>query len=323
MKSIYNKEIKERFLSTYDNEQTQNTIRNVFVKTYLTENTLEKDLFEQTLSEIGKSIENTNPHGSFVSRSIGRFISQYITWATENGLRQSNLNPLKGIEPSFYDKYVDKSKKIHYSIDEFHDLLEEMQNGQDQAFLYLMYMGIIGNSFSQIKELQFSDVDWDNNTVYVKERDEKIPVTPECIKYLDKAYKQNTYYTFNQKSREYAERELLPSNYVFKNIKSPRSREYEQIGQSVLYSRLISLKSEFALDYLTPNALKQSGMLYYASELYKENGKLEYEEFEKIGDRYGLSKISANGHVYYNTTALKEYVSESNLKELYDIDIKF
>jgi hypothetical protein len=165
MEKIYNKEIKERFLSTYDNEMTQNTIRNVFVKTFLVENTLEKDLFSMNLSEIGKAIENTRPHTAIVARSVGRFISQYITWATENGFRKSNINQLKGLEPTWYDNFVDKSRKIHYSLSELHSLLEEMHNGQDQAFIYLMFSGIIGNSFSQLKELKFSDVDWENNKI--------------------------------------------------------------------------------------------------------------------------------------------------------------
>jgi hypothetical protein len=186
-----------------------------------------------------------------------------------------------------------------------------------------VFTGIIGNSFSQLKELKFTDIDWENKEVYVKERDIKIPVTDECLKYLDKAYKQDTYYTYNPTTKEYTEKDLLPSSFIFKNIKTPRAKEYEPVGQSVFYARLGSLKQELNLQYLTPNSLKQSGMICYAAELYNEYGKLEYEEFEKIGDRFGLSKINSNGYDYYNTTTLKEYISESNLKELYDIDIKF
>lgn len=322
MNEIYNEEIKERFLSQYENEQTQKTIRNLFFNTYIIENTLEKDLFEQNLTEIGKCIENSNPHTRNVAASNGRFISQYISWAVENGYRKSNINPLKGVTADFYDKFIDKTRKIHYSYDEFLTLLEEMQNGQDQAFLFLIWEGIMGEKFSQLQQLTFDDVDWDNKTVYVKERDEKIDVSEDCIKYLDKAYKQNTYYQYNKNTKEFVEKELLSSSYIFKNIRSPRASDGQMVGMSVFYNRLHAMKDYLELEYLTPMAIKQSGMIYEAVKQYQEFNVLAYDQLAELGRKYAFSQITNNGYTYYNTFLMREFVNESNISDLYGINLE-
>lgn len=321
MKKLYNEEIKEKFLQTYENEQTQKTIRNVFDKSELIESVLEKDLYDFTTTEIGKVIANANPHSVPVAKSISRFISQYISWAMP--YRESNLNPLQGVNPDWYDNFVDHTKKIHYSYDEFIDLLEAMQNGQDQAFLFLIFEGIIGQKFSELRELHFSDINWDTNEVYIKERNEKIKVSADCMKYLDKAYKEKTYFTFNPETKEYNEKPLLDSEYVFKNLSSPRSLPGQMVNPSVFYTRLNNIKNEFELEYLTPNAIKQSGMLKMSADLYEEYGQLEYEQFSIIGDKYNYSKLTSNNYEYYNTNLMKEFVNPSNIKDLYKINVSF
>jgi integrase len=324
MNKLYNEAIKEKFLSTYDNEQTQKTLRNVFYKTELIESVLEKDLYDFSLEEIGKAIENTNPHNNNVSRSTGRFISQYLSFCIEERIRTNKINPLKGVLPEWYDKFVDKSKKIHYSYDEFIELLEDerMMNGQDQAFLFLIFEGLMGQKFSQLQNLKFSDIDWDNNTVYVKERDEHIKVSEDCIKYLQKAYNQNTYYQWNSTNKEFNEKELLPSEFIFKNVKSPRGIENQALKINVFYSRLHALKEIFELDYLTPNAIRQSGMIWEAVKKYNEEGVLGYDQLAKVGDKYEYSKITNNGYTYYNTFLMREFLNEQNIKDLYDIDLE-
>jgi integrase len=324
MSKLYNEEIKERFLSQYDNEQTQKTIRNVFLNSHSEEDRLSKDLYDFDQHQISLVIKDANPHSKSVAKSLGRFIRQYIEWAISVGLRVSNLNPVDVIPDSQYDTFIDKTKKIHYSYDEFLSLLEDknFMNGQDQAFLFLIFEGIMGQKFSQLRELKFSDINWDNKTVYVKERNEHIPVTDDCIKYLQKAYEQSTYYQFNSKTKDFNEKILLNSPFIFKNVVSPRSTEGQQVGMNVLYSRLHALKEILELEYLTPNAIKQSGMIKMAVDIYNEEGILAYDQLAKIGEKYDYSKLINNGYEYYNTYLMREFVNETNIKDLYDIDLE-
>jgi integrase len=318
---IYNEHIKEEFLSQYDNEQTRKTIRNVFFKTNLLESVLEKDICDFSLEELGKAIANTQPITKNVSRSNGRFISNYISFCIENRYRKNTINPLKGVLPEWYDTFVDK-RKLHYSYDEFIELLESLSNGQDQAFLALIWSGILGEKFSQLTELTHSDIDYENNKVYVKERDEWIPIEKELMKYIEKADNEKTYYQYNMKTEEMTEKLLLPSAFLFKNVKSPRSQEGIPVGMSVLYNRLHAIKQQNELEHLTPVSIKQSGQIKMSVDLYEKYGVLAYDQFAEIGARYLSPTIENNGYVYYNSYLLREYISEDNIKNLYGIEVE-
>lgn len=322
MANLWNEEIKERFLKEYyENESTQKTIRNVFFNSYAEEYRLDRDLYTFDEVEIAEIIRNSNPHSKQTAKSSGRFIKQYLDWAADKGYRKSNLNPMEALTDAYYEKLYDHSKKIHYSYDEFIELLEELHNGQDQAFLVLIFNGIIGRSFSDLQHLTFNDIDFDNNTVYVKSRDKHIKIYDGLMKYLDKAYKENTYFTYNPETKELNESELLSSPFVFKNLKSPRSREGVSVNPSVFYTRLNGIRSEWEMEYMTPNSIKQSGMQYQSILLFKEHGVLRYDQFAEIGEKYQFNKLKSGESEYYNTNLMKEFINEDKLKELYDIDV--
>jgi integrase len=322
MEKLYNQEIKEKFLSTYENEQTQNTIRRVFYKSELIESVLEKDLYAFNLTEIGKVISNANPYSASVARSLGRFISQYISWAVS--YRNSNLNPLQGVTQEWFDQFVDKTKKIHYSYEEFTELIEDpaLINAQDQALLFLLFEGVKGESFIELRSLEYENINFVENEIYIANRDDYVEVSDECLKYLQKAYEQKTYYTYN--NGDYKEKELLDSPYLFKNVKSGRTESGNMVSMAVIYNRLNSIKTDLLeLEYLTPNAVSQSGQIFHSVLLYKEYGKLEYEQFEIIGRKYNLSMITNNGYTYYNSFLMREYINPENIKNLYGINIEF
>lgn len=327
MSRLYNEDIKEKFLETYDNEQTRKTLKNVFIKSQPIESVLNKDLYNFNIDELANVIHNTDPLSITVARSTGRFISQYINWALP--YRNTNDNPLDGMSNEWYERFVDKSKKIHWSENEFYELVEKLDNAQDQAFLSLVFEGVLGKGSTELRLLHYNNVNWNANEITVTEEfeDKKetrtLKVSDRTMRYIENAYKQQTYRTYNSETGDYNERDLLESDYIFKNLKSPRAKAGVPVNQSVLYSRLSDIKEKYDLQYLTPNSIKQSGQLRMAVELYNRDGKLEYEQFAEIGERYRLSMLYNGGYSYFNTTLMKQYINSENLKELYDIDIQF
>jgi integrase len=323
MTEFYNEHIKNRYLDEMENEGSRATIKYIFIASKRAEEIKGMDLYNFSKEDIEHVMDNMSMTSYHTARANANYISNYITWCIKNGYRENNLNPLDTIDRKWSSKFVDRTIKIHYSLEEFTDLLEDqmMMNGQDQAFLYLIWEGIVGEKFSELQQLTFSNIDWDNNRVYVTERNRYVSVSAECIKYLQKAYNQNTYYQYNLGTSEFNEKELLQSNYIFKNIKSPRGQENELVKINVFYKRLQNLKEIFNLSYLTPNSMKQSGMINMAADLYKRDGEIETEQFREIGDKYNWSKITNNGYEYYNVTLMKYFITRQNLKELYDLDV--
>lgn len=230
---MYNEEIKERFLDTYENEDTKSTIRYTFYKTFIDENALDKDLYDFNLQEISNVIRNHSPRSNSVAKSIGAFISQYITWAIEEAnLRKSNIHPMKALERDFYDSLVDKKTKIHYSEKELIDIVEKLDNAQDQALLFLWFeAGISGKDFSEIRNLTYYDIDWNNNLLTIKDEvgeTRTLEVSDRCMRYLERAYKQETYLLY-QKDGIIKEMPLMQGDYIFRNTDSRRTHASPRI----------------------------------------------------------------------------------------------
>lgn len=324
MDKLFNGEIKERYLSErFENEDSQSTVRHLFQKSELIEDILEKDLYNFNLTEIGKVVQNMNPFSNSVAKQYSRTISRYISWAISTGLRDNNINPLKGAGTKWAEQFVDRTKKIHYSETELDELLKQMINAQDKLYLRLMFEGV---SQEEIRRLKIADVNWDNSqiTVYEEDQDRVVRLSEKCMGYLEKAINEKTYYIYNRETGERKEKELLESEYIIKNVKSARSQEGTQILPSVIYRRLTDLKLEMDLQFLTPNAIRQSGMICEATKIINEEGSFgDYKQYAKIGDKFKFSKITTDKHTYYNTNLMYEFVNPHNLKELYNIDIKF
>jgi integrase len=323
MNEFYNEHIKNRYLDEMENEGSRATIKYIFIASKRAEEILGMDLYNFSKEDIASVMRNMSITSYHTARANVNYISNYITYCIKHGYRENNLNPLDTVDRKWSSQFVDRTVKMHYSYEEFIDLLEDpmMHNGQDQALLFMIWEGIIGEKFSELLTLTFSDVDWNNNRIYVKERNEHISVSEDCIKYLQKAYNQNTYYQFNPNTKEITEKELLPSEFIFKNIKSTRGQENEPVKINVFYKRLQAIKEIFNLSYLTPNAIKQSGMIYMAAQLFDRYREIEKEQFKEIGDKYNWSKVSNNEYEYYNVTLMKYFITRQNLKELYDLDV--
>jgi integrase len=329
---MYNEEVKNRFLNEYDNEGTQATIKSIFTKTASTEKTLGKDLYNFSLDDIAAVFPELKPKVPSTAHSKGRFIKLYISWAIEHGYRTGNLNPLNGVEKEWFVQFVDKTKKIHFNEDEFFEIVESLQNAQDQAFISLVFEGVLGQSFSELQQLNYNHINWNTNEIKIHDENGEylrtIIVSNRVMRYLDNAYNQFSYFTLNEKTSEFNERELVKSEYIFQNTKSPRIEEGKPVSQAVFYNRIKNIKAETDLDYLTPNAIKQSGMIKMAVDLVTEKvsrgeeAKLNYKDvWFPIGEKYNYATFDNNGEVYYNTNLLKEFISITNIKSLYNLDV--
>jgi integrase len=324
MSRVYNEEVKNRFLNTFTNEGTQKTINSIFIKSATTEETLGKDLYNFSTEDLIDVFKEINPKSKSVSMSSGRFIKQYISWCIKKGYRDNNDNPVNGLDQKWFAQFVDRKLKIHYAMDEFIDLLQDVQNYQDKMLLCLLWNGISGERFSQLTELKRSDINFENNTVYVKQRDYHVSINPEFMDIIQKGMDENIYLSYVPKSGEFKEKGLLPSQFILRNVRSPRTVEGSKISMAVIYNRFAAIKDYLDLEYLTPKALEQSGMIKMAVDIYNDQGVLGYEQLALIGEKYDYSTITSSDgqYTYYNTYLIKEFLNENTIKDLYDLDIE-
>ncbi|WP_137743353.1 tyrosine-type recombinase/integrase [Robertmurraya siralis] len=322
MNNMYNMEIKEEFLRSQYSEDTAKIARYVFYYSYLIEKTLNKDVFEFTIDELGSVIANSNPTSIVVARSRGSIISQYLNWAYDNNYRVSNINPLQNITDDWYSQFIDKNIKQFISIKELNEIVSGLVNYQDKIIPVLLFHGVYGTQSSEIRNLKLSDIQADGTTVrlYDDRKGERfITLDKEVIEMLIQAANESSYYHKNGLTAisRWAQSDLLESDYIVKMAKKGRGSEGKRVSQTIIIKRVDLIAEYFGMPDLTPKSINRSGMLYYASKLIGVKEKLSQQDFNVIGDRFNLTKMESNGHIYYNSTYLSSYINKENIDRLY------
>jgi hypothetical protein len=319
MNQLYNEHIKEEFLRSYDNHQTQNTIKYILYKSYSIEKILNKDLGNFNINEIGQVISSTNPLNVSVGKTNLRFIQQYLKWYSSKGLRISNILPLDGIDVNEWVEQFIPKRKLYFSETEINHLISKLVNYQDKAIIRMLFEGINGHACSELTLLRESDV----NNGLLKLNDAKfesreVAVTSECLNLIKGALYEKEYLIRNGTVEKGAkEIKLVENDYVIRPVSRKVTDTSAPADKHTVYRRLAVIGELFDLPYLTVKNIERSGMIKMAADLLKKHGSLEYPQLEMIGDRFGIRRVMVNGYHTYNTTILREYLNEQNIMELY------
>lgn len=322
---MYNPELKNAFLNEqYENEDSRKIVSYLFYNSRPTEEQLKKDLANFNINDIDVLMKDLDPPNSAVARSNGSVISTYINWAMGNGHRKAIDNPLRGIYPEWYDKFVG-DKKLFMSKDELKDTIENIHNAQDAVIMQLLFEGVSGNKMSELLNLKQEDIDWDNNILHLEDdkfgkRD--VEVTEDCLQLIQQAINQTIYYSKNGTATgRKAEIELVENEYVLRNIKTG-AYSTGKGSPNLIYRRLTVISELFDLPYLTSKNLTKSGMIYEAYKEFVSTGTLDNDQISKIAEKFGVRKIKVREYEYYNTSILREFINNENIMKLYNIDIE-
>lgn len=317
MSQLYNSDIKERYLNDYENAATQHAMKSVFKSSYPIEKQLEKDLYSFSLDEIKDVIFNLNGSTRNSIKSSANFIKYYIDWAAKNSLR-GNINPLRYVQPEWYDQFIDKNKKILFSEEEINEMIKNLVNAQDSVILQLVFFeGLEGDGLSELLNLKRSDVDFDNNTLYIADRKTKITASDTTMKLINEALKENTYQFKNGESQGFRkEAELLDNGYIIRAVLG-KTINTEQADKHLVYRRLANVSEFFNYKYLNVKNVSKSGMIMMARDLYIRDNQLENKQLDEIAVKFNVNTIQNGKHTYFNYTLLKDIANMENLQRLY------
>lgn len=328
--NLYNEELKNKYLLTFDNEQTQDTLRYLFYKIYSTEKTLGKDLCDFNVEEIGKAIQATDPMNISAAKTKGRVISSYITWCMDNGYsKHGGIHPMKGIEASWYDKLA-FNKKLYITDDDIKDLINnDLVNPQDWATILLAFQGVLGHDLSEMLNLTKHDINFETGELHL--RDDKhgertITLSEDnrnyVLRILNSAISEPEY---RQKNGSPESRvpivPLVQNDYVIRPT-ARRTLSADRADKHVIYRRLTVISDLFDLPYLTAKNIEKSGMIKMARDLFERDGELGTEQYREIAERFGMRKIKMGNYETYNLAGLREFINAKNLMELYGVDIE-
>lgn len=315
---MYNPEIKERFLKNYP-PQTQITYKRVFLKSEYMEELLGKDLYEFNLSEIEDVLYHMNPKTMPASLLNGRTLTAYISWAIEQGLRSNTINPLKAFSSSYFDKFIDKSLKLYFNDSEIRQIEDGCNNPQDAVIIRLLFEGVNGKYYSELRNLKKQDVDFDNCILTLTDQDgeqRKLKVSQRAIDLIGKAIEQKHYWKRNgevdptSNVREYTD--LVDNDYVIRPSNTKVEDVNSPIKKNVLFRRIRMISDVFGLPYLAANNITKSGIIYLAKEKVKEGWNVDTKLYKEIAQRFN----------YNNFYRLKDFVNKENLTDLYEEELE-
>jgi len=317
----YNQDIKEAYIENeFDNEDTIKLQETLFKKTKSTEEFFGRDLATFTLDEIAIAFRNFNPATMNSASNLKSRIKSYIRWAIEHGYRQNNMNPLDGVV-GWERQFVDEVTERHLSSERIANIQEELPNFQDVALIQCIFEGVSGVGLSELINMNYSDINFTKKEIHLrndKGEDRVVKVSNDCLNYLNRAYNESNYVNIISGS----ETSLIEcGERIFKNTRS-KNTQYKEISKLTLPKRLARIKDLYELDEFSTNSLTESGQIKMAVDLYKENGKLDKEEFELISDQFKTSRIKYDGYDYVNIHKMRHYITRENIKELYNIDIE-
>lgn len=319
---LFNYELKVDFLKTIS-EGTAKYYTRIFMITAPYESDLQKDLHQFSFEEIEKILYAFQAKNRHTIETYGRVISSYLNWCVHQGYTRQN--PLAKLKPNDFDQYV-IHKERYITEKQLRQYEDQCTNFQDAVILRLLFEGVAGKEFSEIANLKKSDVDFQNQSLYlinslkvdhkglpVKYTERMIKVSERALYLIKGAMEQKTYTkrngfmsTTSDHVREYTD--LVQNEYVVRASITRNNPDWNSpVDKYVLYRRIQVIAETLGIDHLTAKWIQRSGMIYLASQLIGDEQEVTLDDLKIIADRFNLKS-------YHN---LKSFLTYKHVRETY------
>jgi len=318
--SLYNEEIKIKYLSRYQNRDTKEVYGRIFKKSAPLEKKYDKDIYDFTADELKQFvIEVLKPKTKESSRSIYSTISSYIEWSILEGQSKHFANPWKKRNAQYIYGLVIPVKN-YMSYDEKQYVLDKLVNAQDKFIIEALWNGIQGEKLSELVSLTIDRINPETNTVLLYDGDGKsvrrlTAFDDQLVNLARVANEQRIYMKRNGQCSENTISEsadLVESEYIVKHSNTKHRGRLAHTTHYTIYNRVEMLRSlpelqHFSSVLVTKNIVR-SGMIYYAQQIYKRDGELNRSQLEEICDRYNIRF----------KWSVKDFLNPSVIEELYE-----
>lgn len=294
---MYNRSLKMEFIKENFDEPSQLAVQYFFNKTMeLKEKGLNKDIYDFTEDEIEDLFYALEFSSIDMFNVYKHYLIQYLNWAEKNNLSNLGYNIISvNLKFKNGSKFLDKiaMNNKYLTKNQVNEIIYSIcNNDQDSAMILSAFEGIHGTKLYEIRSLQEKNIDKENNTIKLFDKDKSertLKTTPETIKLILEANEQIKYNNYARESGLIFSRKLVSTEYVFK-IGAYRGND--MISYNALYQRLKRIaEEEYGNGYVNFNSLRWSGIFHYF-KIWKNEGnfKEEYPEsvLKRLGEKYNI-----------------------------------
>lgn len=318
---MYNITIKKGYLERYDNNDTQEVYGRIFKKSALKEKEYEKDLCDFSGEQLKVFVKQIlQPKTKESLRSIYSTISYYIDWAIAAGITKRVSNPWEHRDQEYIYSLVHQVKN-YMNYDEKQFMLSKLINAQDKFIIEALWNGIQGDKLNELVKLKIDRIEQSTRMIIDDELLIVRMITAfddQLSEYAILANQQKLYIKKNGESSEKTiseSAELVESNYIIKRSNTKHKGEKTYTTHYTVYNRIEMFRELEAMkpffNVLVTKNIVRSGMIYFALQLLKRDGKLERTQIEEVCERF-------NVHFKWS---MKDFINLETLKELYPNDI--
>ena len=244
MKNTYINEI-------YKNNNSKITVYNLYRKNILNwEKILNKDLIYFTVQELDSLISSLPSSSIHIKSGVYSLISQYLDWAISK--RIISMNNIKALDRNLYCEISQKLASSRLISEErlweLIKLSETKSDIQNAVPIILAYFGCnCGNNLEGMRNLKMSDIDFENEVVYMRLEGSLISVIPVNKDFLDFIKKTHADASIGE---EYVDDDLI--------IKRTKNTRGDIVSENGVYQRCYEFYNSLGIKKISLNDLLKS-----------------------------------------------------------------
>lgn len=310
---IYNKDIKERYIKE-KNETTilpDSYLERLFKKTETFETKLDKDVSNFTFYEIQEMYKTWSLSSLPSLQVINSHLSMYTQWCLQQSLVLDSQNHyLEVVKDNIIECInIFVTKKKFITRLQLIDMIPQLPNSSDEFLLLALFEGICGKEYCELSNLKKTDFHG-NEAILCTGR--RVKISETLINLAEEA--GNTYKYYPVTSSEKRECFVLdPSDdKIIKDFHNTENGISDfQIGRRI-YRKLRRIFAYLGIEYMSGNALVESGKIHFINERCKEL-KISAEEYifsedgeREIKEQFGGNFSHSSKIIFYDK--YKEYL---------------
>ena len=244
MKNTYINEI-------YKNNNSKITVYNLYRKNILNwEKILNKDLIYFTVQELDSLISSLPSSSIHIKSGVYSLISQYLDWAISK--KFISMNNIKALDRKLYCEISQKLASSRLISEErlweLIKLSETKSDIQNAVPIVLAYFGCnCGNNLEGMRNLKMSDIDFENEVVYMRLEGSLISVIPVNKDFLGFIKKTHTDASIGE--------EYIDDDLIIKRTKNTRG---DIVSENGVYQRCYEFYNSLGIKKISLNDLLKS-----------------------------------------------------------------
>ena len=282
---MYNEERKREYLRyiVEDLGQTPQSITALFRKTDSYEELLNKDVCDFTFPEIDKLLSVFSASSVNAIRKNISVLRTYTDWCCSCNISIDNINHYDEINMKVENlqKYLNKEKSVCPNRKQVLEDISEFRNNSDKFLILALFEGVRTEEVGELFQVKISKL---NGNILTFENGEERVLSKELVKLAIASSKEEEYI-----SSTGAALTLRMEGNIVNSRNNVRSNTMENLNLR-LTNRLIVLRREMNMPYLTIPRLHTAGIVDQLKRIMEKYGISKEEIFE---DKY-IGMVSSN-----------------------------